>query len=133
MMPAGMLTSIRRAAVLRSAVCALVRRRNNLFLNRAVLFVAGGVSLITSQARAGVAGPNLTVSPGAKTIHASTNFQLIVTTENITNPTIIWYVNDVKGGDISTGTISSSGIFFAPATVPASNPVIVKAVLMVSP
>jgi len=81
----------------------------------------------------GAAGSSLSVSPTSKTIHASTALQLTATTENVTNPTIVWYVNDVKGGADSTGTISDTGLFTAPAAVPDTNPVIVKVVLMVSP
>ena len=54
-----------------------------------------------------------------------------MTTENITNPGILWYVNDVKGGGGAIGTISSSGLYIAPAAAPGVNPVTVKAVLVV--
>lgn len=102
-------------------------------MNRFISIFACGVSLLTLQVSAGVAGPNLTVSPSSKTVHASTTFQLTVTTENITNPAIVWYVNDVKGGSAATGTIGNTGLFIAPASAPAINPVTVKAILLVSP
>ena len=101
-----------------------------MFFSRAVFVLACAVS---AQAWAGVAGPNLTVSPSSKTVHASTTFQLTVTTENITNPSIVWYVNDVKGGSATIGTISSTGLFIAPVFAPPVNPVTVKAILLVSP
>lgn len=101
-----------------------------MFLNRAIFVLACAV---TAPGWAGVAGPNLTVGPGSKTVHASTTFQLTVTTENTTNPSIVWYVNDVKGGSATTGTISNTGLFIAPVFTPAVNPVTVKAILLVSP
>lgn len=39
-----------------------------------------------------------------------------------------WYVNGVAGGDASDGLISSSGNYCAPSTLPATNPVSIKAV-----
>jgi hypothetical protein len=39
-----------------------------------------------------------------------------------------WYVNGVAGGDAINGTISSSGNYCAPSTLPATNPVTIKAV-----
>ena len=104
-----------------------------MFLNRAVFVFCCGVALLTPQASGGPPTPNITVSPNSKTVHASTTFQLTVATENITNPTINWYVNDVKGGSATTGTISTSGLFIAPAAAPAVNPVIVKIDMVVSP
>jgi hypothetical protein len=40
---------------------------------------------------------------------------------------VIWYVNEVEGGDATNGTISSDGLYRAPSEVP-SGPVLVKAV-----
>ena len=99
-----------------------------MFLNRTVFLFALGVTL-----QAGPPSPNLTVTPTSKTVHASTTFQLTVTTENVTNPSIVWYVNDVKGGSPTVGTISNSGLFIAPPFAPAVNPVTVKAILLLSP
>jgi hypothetical protein len=39
-----------------------------------------------------------------------------------------WRVNDVAGGDATVGTISSAGVYTAPAFVPTTNPVKVSAV-----
>jgi hypothetical protein len=43
------------------------------------------------------------------------------------NPAVTWYVNDVQGGNSTVGTISASGLFAAPSTVPNPTQVTVKA------
>jgi hypothetical protein len=43
------------------------------------------------------------------------------------NPTVNWYVNDVQGGNSTVGTITASGLFTAPNTVPNPAQVTVKA------
>jgi hypothetical protein len=45
------------------------------------------------------------------------------------NATAQWRVNDVPGGDATVGTISSAGVYTAPALVPTTNPVKISAAL----
>src|SRR5580704_11379366 len=62
----------------------------------------------------------LTISPGG-----SQQF-LIYNTTGGTGVT--WMVNGIQGGNATYGTVSSSGLYTAPASVPSSNAVTVKAV-----
>ena len=118
-----MLTSIRRVSVFAGGP---LRQ----FKENRILMLLLSCAAAATQARA--QNPSLTVSPYAQSVHASTSFQLMVTTANITNPVIAWSVNGVSGGDSTNGTISDSGLYVAPAAIPASNPVVVTAMLMVS-
>jgi uncharacterized protein (DUF1800 family) len=40
---------------------------------------------------------------------------------------VTWTVNDIAGGNTSIGTVSATGLYTAPATVPMANQVVVKA------
>src|SRR5215813_12009293 len=41
---------------------------------------------------------------------------------------VTWAVNNVTGGNATVGTISATGLYTAPATIPSPNPVTVTAV-----
>ena len=61
-----------------------------------------------------VAGPIL-ISPTTATLVTSMTQQFTATVTGITNPTISWLVDGVTGGNETVGTISSSGLYTAPA------------------
>ena len=48
-------------------------------------------------------------------------------------PTLTWSVNNIQGGNATVGTISATGLYTAPATVPNSNPVTVSAAVTGNP
>jgi hypothetical protein len=56
------------------------------------------------------------------------NFTATVSGTGNFDHSVQWYVNGVAGGDASDGLISSSGNYCAPPTLPATNPVSIKAV-----
>lgn len=45
-----------------------------------------------------------------------------------TNQSVTWQVSGVTGGNSTVGTIDTTGLYTAPATVPSPNPVTVSAV-----
>ncbi len=47
--------------------------------------------------------------------------------------TVTWSVNGIDGGDATVGTVSASGLFKAPAVIPANNIVAVRATSTASP
>jgi hypothetical protein len=49
------------------------------------------------------------------------------------NKTATWSVNDVPGGNATVGTISSSGLYTAPSSVPSPAAVTVKAAWQINP
>jgi hypothetical protein len=56
------------------------------------------------------------------------NFTASVSGTGNFDKSVQWYVNGVSGGDAADGLISSSGNYCAPSTLPATNPVSIKAV-----
>lgn len=69
----------------------------------------------------------ITVSPTTATLGVGETVQF--TSEvNRSNFSVVWYVNDVQGGNSSVGTISTSGLYTAPSNEPSPNPVTVKAI-----
>ena len=57
-----------------------------------------------------------------------TNFIPIVSGTGNYDRSVTWYVDDVAGGNATTGTIDASGNYCAPAQPPTNNPVTIKAV-----
>jgi uncharacterized protein (DUF1800 family) len=85
----------------------------------------------------GLAGPalaaTLTLSPASETVPINGARTFTATLSGSPAPVVKWKVNGVAGGSAVTGTISSSGVYTAPAAVPQSNPVTVTATTTVKP
>src|SRR3984885_8496572 len=75
----------------------------------------------------------VSVSPSTVTLRASAVEQFTATVTGSSNHSVIWQVNSVTGGAASTGTISSSGVYTAPGSVPSPNAVTVEAVSVPQP
>lgn len=73
---------------------------------------------------------SVTVSPTAPSIrlNATQQFTASVSVTNNTSKAVTWYVNDVKNGNATLGTIDATGKYTAPATLPNPATVTVKAV-----
>ena len=59
---------------------------------------------------------NVTVSPASATVGVSQTQQFTATVTGTTNTAVTWSVDGVAGGNATVGTISTSGIYTAPAT-----------------
>jgi len=70
----------------------------------------------------------ITVSPASANVRAGATKSFSATVTGSTNTSVTWQVNGVAGGSAAAGTISSSGMYSAPNTVPGSNTVTVRAV-----
>ena len=69
------------------------------------------------------------VCPGSASIPAGTGTQAYTATvANTTDDSVTWEVNGIAGGNSSVGTITSAGVYTAPA-VSSSTQVQIKAVL----
>ena len=72
----------------------------------------------SASAQVTVTAPSSTVSvsisPTNPTVQASASQQFTATVSGTTNTAVNWLVNGVTGGNSSTGTISSSGLYTAP-------------------
>jgi hypothetical protein len=69
----------------------------------------------------------VTVSPATQTLNVTQTQPFTATVTGTSNTAVTWSVNDVVGGDSTVGTISASGLYTAPATVPNPATVTVKA------
>jgi len=74
--------------------------------------------------------PNVTVSvsPNTATVRAGLSQPFTVTVTGTSNSSVTWQVNGVTGGASATGTVSSTGVYTAPATLPNPNTVTMQAV-----
>ena len=70
----------------------------------------------------------VSVSPGTATVSASGTQTFMASVGNSSNTAVTWQVNGVAGGNAAVGTISSSGVYTAPMTVPSPATVTVAAV-----
>jgi hypothetical protein len=78
----------------------------------------------------GGGGGNVTVSvsPTAVSVIVSQSTGFTATVTGSTNTAVTWQVNNIAGGNSTVGTISSTGNYTAPASVPSPATVTVKAV-----
>jgi DNA-binding beta-propeller fold protein YncE len=76
-------------------------------------------------------GATVTVSPASVTLNVGDSFQFTdAVTNNSGGPTAVtWEVSDVAGGNTTTGTITTTGLYKAPAQIGSTQTFVVKAVL----
>jgi hypothetical protein len=72
-------------------------------------------------------GIAISISPTAPSVLVGATQQFTATVAGSTNTTVAWSVNGIPGGNAALGTISSAGLYAAPAAMPIPNPVTVKA------
>jgi len=70
----------------------------------------------------------VSVSPNPASVRAGATQSFSATVTGSSNASVTWQVSGVTGGASATGTISSSGMYSAPATLPNPNTVAVQAV-----
>jgi serine protease len=68
------------------------------------------------------------VCPATATVKAGSSETLDATLINTTDTTVTWEVNGISGGNATVGTITSNGVYTAPASVPVGGTVTVTAV-----
>lgn len=66
---------------------------------------------------------SITISPTSARVRVNRTRQFTATVSNSSNTSVVWRVNGVTGGNGTVGTISTSGVYRAPGSVP--NPAIV--------
>jgi uncharacterized protein (DUF1800 family) len=89
---------------------------------------AGGSTTTTPQS-----GPVTVAVTGASSVRLGSTVQMTATVANTTNTAVTWKVNGVAGGAAATGTISATGLFTPPTTLPNPDTVTVSAVSVASP
>lgn len=73
------------------------------------------------------------VSPSSSTLALGNNLTFSATVTGSANPAVTWTVNGILGGSTSVGTISSAGLYSAPAGMPASSTVTIRATSVAAP
>jgi uncharacterized protein YjdB len=68
------------------------------------------------------------ITPKAVTVLTGSTFAFTSTVDNASDKSVSWFVNGIKGGNSTFGTISILGLYTAPPTSPASSTVSVTAV-----
>lgn len=76
---------------------------------------------------------SVTVAPTSASLQVSQTQQFTATVTGSSNTAVTWQVNGVAGGNSTVGTISTTGLYTAPATVPNPANVTVKAVSQADP
>jgi Right handed beta helix region/Protein of unknown function (DUF1565) len=70
---------------------------------------------------------SVSISPTSATVQAGQSTQFAASVTGTTNSGINWQVAGITGGNSTVGLISSTGLYTAPLSVPATNPVTVTA------
>jgi hypothetical protein len=106
-----------------------ILRRTPLLVVLALLLVHTGCGS-TSNKSSQPLPPEITVSvtPPAANVRAGATQPFTATVTGTTNKSVTWSVNGIVTGNATTGTISSNGVYTAPATVPNPNTITVEAV-----
>ena len=98
------------------------------------LFLFTLVGLLSCGGGGGISGSpdqpqtvSVHISESSADLEVGDTFQFHASVNNASNTTITWTVNDVVGGNSTVGTMSVDGLYTAPASVPSTNPVTVKA------
>jgi hypothetical protein len=82
--------------------------------------------LLTSTANAGKNGNHygrivsVVLSPSTATVQTSQSVQFSASISGTSNTAVDWLVNGIAGGNPTVGTITASGVYTAPASVPSS-------------
>ena len=75
----------------------------------------------------------ITLSPTSAIVKVRGTKQFTATVQNSSNTSVIWKVNGIGGGNGSVGTVSASGLYRAPNTVPNPAVVTVSATAVADP
>jgi hypothetical protein len=92
------------------------------------------VSLVALASGGTGGGPSVTLAlSGATTVMLSKTAQYTATVTGDSDTAVTWSINGVIGGDAALGTISSGGLYSAPAKAPQSSKVTVTATSKADP
>jgi hypothetical protein len=90
--------------------------------------LSGSVTITTSSPSGAVAiplagtgevgdtGPSMVVTPQTSCVLPGQSQQFAATLRNTSNTSVNWYVNGIKGGNSSDGTIATDGLYVAPSS-----------------
>ena len=88
----------------------------------ALIGCAGSHSSNTSTGgNTGSSAISVSISPASATVPAGATQQFSASVQNSSNQAVTWSVDGVSGGNSASGTVSSSGLYTAPATAGSHN------------
>ncbi len=93
-----------------------------------LLGCAGGSSASQTNPNPNNGGVSVSISPMTATVTVGHNAAFQATVTGSSNTAVRWQVNGVVGGSTTTGTVSTTGVYTAPAQVPNPGTVSVTAV-----
>jgi len=88
----------------------------------------GGTAGVPAGPGPSPTGVSVTVVPNPANVRAGTQQQFNATVTGTSNSSVAWLVNGTPGGTAAAGTISTSGVYTAPNTLPNPNSVTITAV-----
>jgi len=111
-------------------VCNLVRFPGALgWMALAVLDLGScGCGYVQPRQNQAAQAITITVTPVTASVQVGGTLQFNSTVSNTSNSAVTWWVNGVLDGDAIHGTVSSSGMYTAPATPPVPATVSIKVV-----
>ncbi len=71
-------------------------------------------------APAALEAQSIKISPGYTTVGVNGTVQYAASVTGLANTAVTWSVSGVKGGNATQGTITTAGLYSAPATIPAN-------------
>ena len=102
-------------------------RPPHLWLVLALILVQLGCSGTTKTPGTPPAQVAVSVMPTAANVRAGATQPFTASVTGTTNQNVTWSVNGVAGGNATSGTISGSGVYTAPASLPSSNAITISA------
>jgi uncharacterized protein (DUF1800 family) len=116
-------------------VAIVMCKFGQIFWKRSLGGAAMAGLLLAVGCGSGSSGPapviSVTLSGPSQTRLGNTT-QFTATVLNSTNQAVTWQVNGIPGGSTATGTISITGLYTPPATLPSQNPVTISALSQAS-
>ena len=103
-------------------------RRVPLWLAVALIVVHGGCAGTTKTTAPPPAQVSVSVMPSTANVRVGTTQSFTASVTGTANQNVNWSVNGVAGGSAATGTISASGLYAAPASLPNPNTITISAV-----
>jgi len=103
-------------------------RRVPLWLVLALIVVHGGCAGTTKTTAPPPAQVSVSVMPSTANVRVGTTQSFTASVTGTANQNVNWSVNGVAGGSAATGTISASGLYAAPASLPNPNTITISAV-----
>jgi len=102
-------------------------RRVPLWLVLALIVMHTGCAGTTKTTAPPPAQVSVSVVPSAANVRVGATQSFTASVTGSTNQNVNWSVNGVAGGNAASGTISASGVYTAPASLPNSNAITISA------